>query len=557
MIRGKSFKELIMKKYSIIALIWYSANIGTNGQTFHNYLWANYEQFDQQFTQAQHYYEPVLQSNPSLYAYKGYLHYLQETNQWVKVVALIEKLDSTFATDIDIQMIFAQALEQIGNQNGCDERIIRLNNTCKNNQEIVFSAAQIYIRRKEPENALKVIETYLNSSADKTNNFIFYFVKSQILVQMDKKNEALVSVKKSLELYPKFDKSWLLMAILEEQAGRIASAVAGYNHFLQETSDSKSLVQEHLTQLVMQYKLTHLLQPSSDSGFDHARKLMEQKEFEKALTAINSCLEKDAANQEYCIFKIDALASLKRFGQAATLLKNWIMAQPHHDLWYQTLHLLGKRGLNAQELIAIFKEIEKKHKDAPLPTLYLADLYIRTNSSHAMSYLKRAAAATTDNAVKTKILYQMALLHYDKRQLSDLKKTLLSIYELNKDFLPGLNLLAYYYASKENNLPHAFMLIEQVVMKDPTNPHYLDTKAFILYKQKNYAQARSLLEQCTKLAPQDAIIKRHLVKTMYQMGEIQQAKELLKQALGAPGHNEQENKKLVTLSQRWNNGRNK
>lgn len=548
-----------MKQFATLYLLLCTtiANAHT-GQDFHRYLWANYQQFDQQFTQAQHYYNPLLQSNPSPYAYKGYLNLLQETGQWAKIIGLLGTIDTTFAQDVEIQMIAAQALERTGNQNACDERIIKLNDQCKTNQELAFGAAQIYQRRKEPENALKVIERYLNATGDKANNFIFHFMKSQIYVQMEKKPQALASVKKSLELYPKFDKSWLLMAILEEQAGRIEQAVSGYTHFLQETQDSKTVVQEHLAALMMQHKISAAPQANTQQNcFAQAQGLKNQGQFDRALAAIDSCLQKEPNNTEYRLFKIDTLASMKQFGKAADQLKDWIIQDPHQEMWYQTLHLLSNHGLPLQDLINVFGHIEKKYKDHALPLLYLADLHIRAQSPHALSYLKKAAAASTDKRVKVRILYQVALLQYDKRAFKDAKKTLLQIYELNKDFLPALNLLAYYYASKEKNLVHAYHLIEQVVMKAPSNPHYLDTKAFILYKQGNYAPARSLLQQCLKMAPQDATIKRHLAKTLYKMGETATAKTLLDQAVAQASASGHEKKKLVTLAQRWNNERKK
>ncbi len=184
-------------KYLILGASLFVCNLQADeGTVFHNYIWANYKQFNQEPDQAQKYYQKIIANAPSHFAYKGYIHHLQETNQWGSLAKLIPAYDSIFANDAAIQMIFAQALEIIGNQNAADERLVKLHGQNKTNQEITFSTAQMYMRRKEPENALKVLDAYLDSAPDKSNNFIFYFVKSQIYVQMNNKNEALKSVSK-------------------------------------------------------------------------------------------------------------------------------------------------------------------------------------------------------------------------------------------------------------------------------------------------------------------------------------------------------------------------
>src|SRR2546430_2720766 len=83
-----------------------------------------------------------------------------------------------------------------------DDRFIRLNDKHKTNPELAFNAANSYLRRKEPENALKVINNYLNNSPRKPTNFLFHFMIAQIQLQLNNKEEALKSVQKSLEMHP-------------------------------------------------------------------------------------------------------------------------------------------------------------------------------------------------------------------------------------------------------------------------------------------------------------------------------------------------------------------
>lgn len=544
-------KRVVISVKAIILLSIMAIRAAVDEQSLHRYVWANYQQFKNNFPQAKQSYESLLKHEKSPYVYKGYIHLLQENKSWKDIVDLIPKLDAVFNDDLEIQMIFAQALEQSGKSAECDERLIKINEKNKNNQEIAFATAQSYLRRKEPENSLKVIDNFLNSVPSRPNNFIFYFIKSQIYVQMNQKKQALEAVQKSVELYPKFDKSWLMLAMLEEQEGRIEQAIKGYTNFLQETDEPSEMVEKHLVNLALQHNITPK-KLERVSSFEQALICAQKKEHDKALVIVNDCLKMEPENKQYRLFKLDMLATLEKHKDFFDTLKLWILENPTQDLWYKALHLATKQTNSYALAIDVLKSVEQKHQKNVLPILYLADLYICIKKeAAALSALKKAHALNVDQQIKTKILYQMALIYYDKRQFKIMKKILLEAQASQTLFLPALNLLAYYYASKENNIDAASLLIEQVLKHDGTNPHYLDTKAFILYKQADYAGAIAILEKIIDQASEDATILRHMAKALYKQGEIHRANALIQQALqiDAPAHEKQ---KLQKIAQ-WGN----
>jgi tetratricopeptide (TPR) repeat protein len=155
-----------------------------------------------------------------------------------------------------------------------------------------------------------------------------------------------------------------------------------------------------------------------------------------------------------------------------------------------------------------------------------------------------------DKRLKTKILFQMALIYYDQKKFSDMEKALIEGNNLGQDFPPLLNLLAYHYATEEKNLDEAFKMIEKALQKNKNNPHFLDTQAVVLLKQKSYEQALATFKKCIQLAPDDVHILTNLSKALYQMGDKNGALGALEKAQKLAKH-DHEKQECISLLACW------
>lgn len=554
-------KGVVLKSGIVISIIaantalWSQEELqNTAAQNLQNYFIANYHQFGGDMKKAYERYKELIQSEAPAYTYKGYIHLLFDTGNYAHILQLMPKVDSLFKENKDVQVIFAKVLEQAGKSEEADIRFIELNEKFKNDQEVAFQAANSHLRRKEPENALQVIDAMLNSSARKPNNFIFYFMKAQILLQLNKKNEALANVQKSLELHPKFDKGLLLYALLSEQEGQLNDAIKGYSSFL-EVSGSNREIEEHLLQLVFKQKIEQQSKNKTllvnKQCFDKALALFDEKKYEPALAQIDACLKERPDSDESKILKIQILTALKRIDSITALLKQWLIQEPDKKLWYQTLHLLTQTDIPYTKAIETLHALEKAHPNNKSAELYLADLYIRAqNHEKALTYLHRAAKNARDAAVKSKILFQIGLIDYEAHNYQDMKKNLTQALDLNPHNAPASNLLAYHYASEGKNLKEAQRLIEPVIKKYKNNPHYLDTQALIYLKQQKYADALKLLQRLAQKAPSDYTILVHLGQAQKLSGNTKAALGVLEQAKKY-AKTPQETQECLSLLNQW------
>jgi predicted Zn-dependent protease len=93
-------------------------------------------------------------------------------------------------------------------------------------------------------------------------------------------------------------------------------------------------------------------------------------------------------------------------------------------------------------------------------------------------------------------------------------------YALQPDMPHITNGLAYYWAKQKNDLEKAEYYSNKSLAMHPSNPYFLDTKAYILYKQKKYTEAESILKG---IEHNSAPIFLHLAQVYYKLDNHKEA----------------------------------
>jgi len=505
------------------------------GNTLHNYIWANYQQFSNRTQSAQQRYNLLFsQKNQSIYTRKGYLHFLNKTGQYNKILEHADLINTTFAHEAELHIILIHALQKNGQTAQAHQQLLTAYKACPLDGQIVLEMAQLYVNNKELDNALTTIDTFLNAATKKQNYFIFYFIKAQIYVQLQKNELALESIKECLAMHSGFDKGWLIRAMLEEQLGQLTEAMQGYTTFLELTGGTNKIIATHLIQLAVRQKTMQQNKQALETAADHFNKAMvffDAKQYKQAMAHADMCLTSAPADINCRLLKIQLLSNMQQFNHAVALLQAWIKKEPTNALWFQALHLLHYNGAPADTVLKTLQAIGRDCPHNVLVALYSADIQIRTHcTKEAISTLSTIAPHVADAHLRTKVLFQLGLLYFESGDYTAMRTVLEQGKALNTNFLPLLNLLAHYYATKGNDIAQAQELMRAVHAQEQDNPHYLDTKALILYKQKEYDQACTLLEKLHAAQPHDATIALHLAKTVQKMGNPGRAKNIAQQA---------------------------
>ena len=482
------------------------------------YLKANYFQNSGKFLQALRTYNYLFTLDAPDYIYEGYLRLLSQTNQFPTIVNLIDKTQDLFKDDIDIQLIYAQSLLNTNRDKQAKSLLSDLKKKHKNNEQVVYYMAALSEKSNNLTKALADIDAFLSSTPRKTKHFFFHFLKAKIYLKMGNPAQSLASINASLRLFPKFDKGILFKALLLEQTKKISAAIECYKDFLDISGENPPVVKQ-LVQLLFSQKrfgeaAKYLKKIKTDQPayhFDLALLEWKARNFDQALLHAKTALEKNPRFTKAKILTIQILLEQKKFPTILKSATRWLKQTPNDNHLIHTLLLLSQKQLSPHAVIRALEQVKNKHKKQTNIPLAMADLFLHTNQHEkAIYHYQQVFDSTKNNTLKAKINFQVAFIYFKtnnkKRAASWLKKALSA-----KIVHPGsYNLMALMLAQSGKKLDHALLLADKALASNARSAHFLDTKGFILYKQRKYNQAIVTLQKALEYAPTDKLIQKHL-----------------------------------------------
>ncbi len=88
----------------------------------------------------------------------------------------------------------------------------------------------------------------------------------------------------------------------------------------------------------------------------------------------------------------------------------------------------------------------------------------------------------------------------------------------------AMNSMAYAWAINDERLDEALDLIQNALARDPNNPYFLDTLAWVFYKLQQYEKALEPMCQSIRALPGHPESRTHLAQIYFQLGLYEEAK---------------------------------
>ena len=150
---------------------------------------------------------------------------------------------------------------------------------------------------------------------------------------------------------------------------------------------------------------------------------------------------------------------------------------------------------------------------------------VKKDYKKATYSLEKAQNLINDNIPFSTLIYaQLGDSYHGEERYIESDKAYEKVLEVEPNNVHVLNNYSYFLSLRNEKLDKAKQMCETLITLEPNNSTYLDTYAWVLYKDKKYDKAKELLEKALK-SSEDGTIVEHYGDVLYQLGNKQKAFE--------------------------------
>lgn len=473
------------------------------------FLKANFFEFGGKIPQAFKTYHQLISSDVPSEVYGGYLPLLFKTNQFDAIIKLIDAKPNLLGNDPDLKRLYLYTLLQTGKY---PKRAAKLQNEFPNDPRANLLSASKHMQKQNPQKALLEIE-----ASTKKNHPAVLLLKAKAHLQLNQLLEALKSVNEAISHAPNFDQAILFKGLLLEKTGNIDRAIATYkslHNLKQNPHISKHIIGLYITQKKYEQALVELKKLDSNEPeyfFDIALLEWRSRNVKNALTSINKAIAAKPTFTKAKLLKIDMLFAQRNYVQLVADGTSWLTRDPKDNIIINAFSTLTHKGLSTIKVLQLFDTILTKHPTQQNIKLARADLLLQMKRyQDALNTYQTLLNTSNSENLKSHLAYQIGYVHF---RMNNTRKAIETLKAATKQTVvqPNtFNLLAYLLAKENVELPIALAYANKALEAEPTSPHFLDTKGFVLLKQNNRNQAIVHFERALKEKPNDSLIKQHL-----------------------------------------------
>jgi tetratricopeptide (TPR) repeat protein len=368
---------------------------------------------------------------------------------------------------------------------------------------------------------------------------VFYFL-GQAQIRRNELREANRNIAKSAELAPNWLEPKVTLAQLHLASGDYSLAADEVEQILRmQPNNETGLLMQGAIQLkqgqadksLASFKQAQKLNPKNPAShismgavYASTKKFAEAaREYEEALKVDPNRMDALGPLAQILITQRNTKAAVERLQQHLSKTENQASV-------YQ---LLGQVSLGTKDYDKGIEYLEKAidlNPDLLAAYVLVGNAYAAQNKFDTAIEQYQKAGKKNPKAVQphmmTGILFDM--LKQPQRANEHYQKVL----DLNKNFAPAANNLAYNYAEYGGNLDVALGLAQRAREANPNDPEIADTLGWIHYKKGTYATALGLLKESNeKFKATNPTVLYHLAVAYEKSSEHELAKETFQKAL--------------------------
>jgi Flp pilus assembly protein TadD len=190
--------------------------------------------------------------------------------------------------------------------------------------------------------------------------------------------------------------------------------------------------------------------------------------------------------------------------------------------------LLTKQG-RMEEARQVLAQIKTSNTEQATRKTLVQSIWLRDNkqADEAYKLLKQALNAQPQN---TDLMSEMAMVSEKLKRFDEMESALRALMQLKPEDPHAFNALGYSLADRNLRLDEARQLITQAVKLAPDDAYIQDSLGWVAFRQGQHAEALKILQGAYKARP-DAEIAAHLGEVLWVMGQRQKAGVIWREGL--------------------------
>ncbi|MCH4148160.1 MAG: tetratricopeptide repeat protein [Prevotella sp.] len=488
------------------------------------YLQASYFSALKQDSLALRNLEKAASLNPDNSTYlERIAQYYSDAEDYNKAIDAYEQLASRHRDRTDVLNVLLNLYQQNKNYDKMIATINRIEQVEGSSEEIALSKMRVY----EMKNDKKAAYNALKSLSDEHPNDLNYKVMlGNWLMQNDKQKEAYKIFSDALKDEP--GNTYVLSSLYDYYKSQKQDSIA--NKYLEQILMNPNTDAQSKTSM-MREVINDNEQHGGDSTqvlglFDRVMAKNPKDSTMAELTAAYMSLKKMPESViNKALYRVLDISPDNAQARVELIQSYWLKQS------WDTVAVLSKQGTeyNPDEILFCY-------------FLGMAS-YQKKENEKALSAFQRGVREATSKSNPDVVSDSYALMgeiYHELGKTKEMYEAFDSCLQWKSDNIGCLNNYAYYLSILKGDLSKAEQMSYRTIKAEPKNATYLDTYAWILFKQDRYKEAKIYIDQALKNdtdTAQSAVIIEHAGDIYYKNNDVPAALDYWQKALKAGGDN--------------------